>query len=139
MLLPSTREGLGLTYTAAGFLATANLGGYLVGSVVSSAVMRRLGPRVTATSALGALAVGLAWMAAAQGILDAALARALAGAAGAVAYVQTLGLIAAWFPKRTRGLASGVVHSGSNGEGLGKDQGVPLSGLLCPSRGRGRR
>ena len=32
MLLPSTREGPGLTYTAAGFLATANLGGYLAGS-----------------------------------------------------------------------------------------------------------
>jgi MFS family permease len=117
MLLPSTREGLGLTYTAAGFLATANLGGYLAGSVVSGAVMRRLGPRRTATSALGALAVGLAWMAAAHGIVDAALARALAGAAGAVAYVQALGLIAAWFPGRARGLASGVMHSG-NGLGL---------------------
>lgn len=30
MLLPSTREGLGLTYTGAGFLAIANMGGYRV-------------------------------------------------------------------------------------------------------------
>src|SRR5439155_17163419 len=117
MLLPSTREGLGLTYSAAGFLATANLVGYLVGSAVSSAVMRRFGPRVTATSALGALSVGLAWMAAAHGIVDATVARAFAGAAGAVAYIQALGLIAAWFPARARGLASGVMHSG-NGLGL---------------------
>lgn len=117
VLLPSTREGLGLTYTEAGLLATANLAGYLAGSVVSSAIIGRLGPRATATSALGALALSLAWMGTAYGVVDAALARALAGAAGAVLYVQALGLVAAWFLGPTRGLASGIMHSG-NGMGL---------------------
>jgi predicted MFS family arabinose efflux permease len=117
ILLPSTREGLGLTYTAAGFLATANLAGYLVGSSASGTIMQWLGPRATSTCALGVLALGLAWMGMAQGVADASLARALAGGAGAVVYVQALGLIAAWFPKRTRGLASGIMHSG-NGLGL---------------------
>jgi len=41
MLLPSTREGLDLSYTGAGFLGTANLAGYLAGSIMSGAVMRR--------------------------------------------------------------------------------------------------
>lgn len=117
--------GLRLSYTAAGFLATANLAGYLAGSLVSGAIMRRLGPRMTATSALGVLAVSLAWMGAARGVVDASLARALAGGAGAVVYVQALGLIAAWFPGPARGLASGIMHSG-NGLGL------VLTGLGLP-------
>ncbi len=117
MLLPSTREGLGLTYTAAGLLATANLAGYLAGSLASSTIVRRFGSRATTGSAFGALAVSLAWMGASQGVVDASLARALAGAAGAVVYVQALGLIAPWFPGRVRGLASGIMHSG-NGIGL---------------------
>ncbi len=129
MLLPSTREGLRLTYTAAGFLATANLAGYLAGSVASEPIMRTLGARATATSALAGLAGGLAWMAAAQGVEDASLARALAGAAGAVVYVQALGLVAAWFPRRARGLASGVMHSG-NGLGLVSRSRTPSA---CPA------
>jgi predicted MFS family arabinose efflux permease len=117
MLLPSTRTGLDISYTAAGFLGTANLAGYLAGSLASGMIMRRFGAPVTATGGLIALAIGLVWMGYAHGLADAALARTLAGAAGAVVYVQALGLIAGWFPARKRGLASGIMHSG-NGLGL---------------------
>jgi MFS family permease len=117
ILLPSTREGLGLSYTSAGGLGAANLIGYLAGSVASGAVSRRIGARATAASALAALSVSLAWMAVADGPSEAAAARVLAGIAGGVVYVQALGLVAAWFSGPTRGLASGVMHCG-NGVGL---------------------
>ena len=125
MLLPSTKEGLEISYTAAGFLGTANLAGYLGGSLASAAIMHRLGPPAAATSGLIVLAIGLGWMGAASGLVDAALARTLAGVAGAIVYVQALGLIAAWFPGQSRGLASGIMHSG-NGLGL------VLTGLGLP-------
>jgi predicted MFS family arabinose efflux permease len=117
MLLPSTRDGLGMTYTAAGLLGTANLIGYLAGSLVSGSITARIGPRATGVVSVLGLAAGLAWMSAARGSVDATLARALAGVAGGVVYVQALGLAAAWFPGRAKGLASGVMHTG-NGAGL---------------------
>jgi predicted MFS family arabinose efflux permease len=117
MLLPSTRDGLGMTYTAAGLLGTANLIGYLAGSLVSGSITARIGPRATGVVSVLGLVGGLAWMSAAHGSVDATLARALAGVAGGVIYVQALGLAAAWFPGRAKGLASGVMHAG-NGAGL---------------------
>lgn len=117
MLLPSTREGLGLSWTAAGLLATVNLAGYLLGSLLAGATSRRFGSRATGVGALLTLSVALAWMSITRDFLDASLARALAGVAGAIVYVQALGLVAAWFPERTRGLASGIMHTG-NGTGL---------------------
>jgi len=125
MLLPSTKEGLEISYTAAGFLGTANLAGYLAGSLASAAIMHRLGPPAAATSGLIVLAIGLGWMGAASGLVDATFARTLAGVAGAIVYVQALGLIAPWFPGQSRGLASGIMHSG-NGLGL------VLTGLVLP-------
>jgi len=65
-------------------------------------------------------------MGAARGILDAALARALAGVAGAIVYVQALGLIAAWFSSQKRGLASGIMHSGNGGGLVVTGLGLPL-------------
>ena len=117
ILLPATREGLGLTYTTAGLLGTANLIGYLAGSLVSGSVTARVGPRITGVASVLGLASGLAWMSTVHGSIGAMLARALAGVAGGVIYVQALGLAAAWFPARAKGLASGVMHSG-NGAGL---------------------
>lgn len=125
MLLPPMREGLALSYTAAGFLATANLIGYLAGSMASGGIVRLLGARATAAGGLGVLALSLAWTGAAQSSAEAAGARALAGVTGAVVYVQALGLVAQWFPGRNRGLASGIMHTG-NGAGLA------LTGLVLP-------
>lgn len=125
MLLPSTRTGLHLSYISAGFLGTANLAGYLAGSLMSGATMRQLGPRLTGFMGLLGLVLALAWMGAAHGVFDAALARALAGACGAIVYVQALGLIAAWFTTRMRGVASGIMHSGNGG-------GLVLTGLGLP-------
>jgi MFS family permease len=64
-------------------------------------------------------------MGGATGLIDAAAARSLAGIAGAMIYVQALGLVPLWFPGKKRGLASGIMHSG-NGAGL------VLTGLGLP-------
>ncbi len=135
MLLPAMREGLALSYTAAGFLATANLMGYLAGSMASGTIVRLLGARATAAWALGVLALSLLWTGVVQSAAEAAAARALAGATGAVVYVQALGLVAQWFPGRKRGLASGLMHTG-NGAGLAlTGLGLPLLLAAVPGTG----
>ncbi len=125
MFLPAMRESLQLSYTAAGFLATANLAGYLVGSLAAGILLSRLGARPAATGGLCVLALSLAWTGAARGLADLSAARALAGAAGAIVYVQALALVPQWFGRGGRGLATGVVHAG-NGAGL------VLTGLGLP-------
>lgn len=135
MLLPATRQGLRLSYAAAGLLATANLAGYLLGSLTSGAIAHRIGVRGATVWGLVMLAVGLGWMGAARGEMDAAAARAMAGIAGAIVYVQVLGLVAVWFPGRARGLASGIMHAG-NGAGLIlTGLGLPLVLMVAPGQG----
>jgi predicted MFS family arabinose efflux permease len=124
MLLPATREGLRLSYTQAGFLATANLGGYLAGSLLAGR-FNRLGVPLAAGSGLLAVAMSLAWTGRAESAFEAAVAQCLAGVAAAIVYVQALGLVAR-LPARSKGLASGVMHAG-NGAGL------IMAGLGIPS------
>lgn len=135
MLLPATRQGLGLSYTAAGILGTANLAGYLLGSFASSAVAQRVGTQTAIAGGLAVLALSLAWMATAQGILVGVAARGLAGVAGAIVYVQALGLIGLWFPGRARGLASGIMHSGNGGGLILTGMGLPLLLATLPGEG----
>lgn len=135
VLLPPMREELGLSYTAAGFLATANLAGYLAGALAAGTVLRWVGPRGSAPCGLGILALSFAWTGGAEGVSDAAAARALAGAAGAVSYVHALGLVPQWFPREERGLASGVMHAGI-GVGLAlTGLGLPLLSGAVPATG----
>lgn len=135
MLLPATRDGLGLNYTCAGLLGTANLAGYLLGSIAAG-LLPRWSPRALATSGLTVVALALGWMGHAHGSVDAVGARFLAGVAAAVVYVQALALVAG-FPRRAKGLASGIMHTG-NGLGLIlTGLGVPL--VVAHADGEGWR
>jgi len=59
MVLPSMQADLGLTNTQAGVLATANLAGYLVFSVVGGALVVRYRPRIVVTVGLSVVATGM--------------------------------------------------------------------------------
>lgn len=135
LLLPPMREGLRLSYTAAGLLASANLAGYLAGSLAAGRLARRFGGGAATRGALCLLALSLAWTGAAAGAWDAGAARALAGAAGAVVYVQALGLVPAWFPEGARGLASGAMHAGIGAGLVLTGLGLPLLIGIAPATG----
>lgn len=113
MLLSPTREGLHLSYTDAGLLGTMNFTGYLLGSLVSGITVQFIGANLVGWLSILGVALSLSWVGLASGLLDAGLARACCGAFSAIAYVQCLGVVVAWSSAKSRGLASGLIHSGN--------------------------
>jgi MFS family permease len=128
LLLPPMRVDLHWSYTLAGAMNTANALGYLVGALVTPALLRRLGPiRVLVAGAVLASAfMGL------SGFFTAALPllaqRLLAGVASAFVFI-TGGLLAArlgaQWPERA-GLLLGLYYGGTG-------VGITLSALLVPA------
>jgi MFS family permease len=114
MLLPPMQTGLGLNVAKAGQLATANLIGYLAMSLAGGALAARYGPRAVIAVGLllvsgGMLLTGLA------GTFGAALAwRAVTGLGSGASNVPVMGLLAGWFGRRRRGLATGIGVTGSS-------------------------
>ena len=127
LLLPPMRADLGWSYTLAGGMNTANAAGYLLGALMTPALMRRFGP-------LRLLVGGAVWASlfmAASGFFTSAPAllaqRFLAGVASAWVFVAG-GLLAARLgtlqPERA-GLLLGLYYGGTG-------FGITLSALLVP-------
>jgi MFS family permease len=114
MLLPDMEKGLRLSTTDAGVLATANLVGYLALSVAGGALAARYGPRAVIAVGLAVAAVGMLLTGLAGGFATAAAWRALTGIGSGASNVPVMGLLAAWFVRRRRGLAAGIVVAGSS-------------------------
>ena len=127
LLLPPMRADLGWSYTLAGAMNTANAAGYLLGALMTPALMRRFGP-------VRLLVWGAAWASlfmAASGFFTSASAllfqRLLAGLASAWVFVAG-GLLAARLgslqPTRA-GFLLGLYYGGTG-------FGITLSALLVP-------
>ena len=114
VVLPAMQVGLGMDNTQAGVLATANLVGYLALSVIGGALAARYGPRAVITAGLALAGVGMLLTGLANGFLPAAAWRALTGIGSGASNVPVMGLMAAWFATRRRGLASGIAVAGSS-------------------------
>jgi len=114
MVLPAMQTGLGLDNTQAGALATANLAGYLLLSVIGGALSARFGPRAVTAAALTLVAVSMFLTGQAHGFTDTAVYRALAGAGSGASNIPVMALMAVWFARRRRGLAAGVAVAGSS-------------------------
>lgn len=114
VVLPAMQEGLVLTNTQAGILATANLIGYLALSAIGGALAAHYGPRAVITAGLVLAGVGMLLTGLAQGFLSAAIWRALTGIGSGASNISAMGLMAAWFARRRRGLAMGVAVAGSS-------------------------
>ena len=114
IVLPPMQSGLGLDNTQAGALATANLVGYLLLSVLGGALASQFGPRAVITAGLAVAGAGMLLTGAAAGFADAALWRGVTGLGSGAGNVPALGLLVAWFGARRRGLASGVAVAGSS-------------------------
>lgn len=128
LLLPPMRADLGWSYLLAGAMNTANAVGYLLGALVTPALMVRLGPTrlLLGGAALASLFMGLSGFFADAAPLLAQ--RVLAGVASAWLFIAG-GLLAARLgalqPQRA-GLLLGLYYGGT---GLG----ITLSALLVPA------
>lgn len=128
LLLPPMRDDLQWSYTLAGAMNTANAVGYLLGALLTPALMRRFGPSILLLwgAALASLFMGLSGFF--TGAVPLLLQRGLAGVASAFVFIAG-GLLAARLgtlqPARS-GLLIGMYYGGT---GIG----IVLSALLIPA------
>lgn len=112
VLLPAMKEELLSSYGSAGFVGTANVAAYLLGTMaVLVASLRRPADQILKVG-LVASVVGMFLLATAQGLPQLALGMLCAGAGGAAIFVPIPGLLRAVVPPERRGLAVGAVNAG---------------------------
>jgi sugar phosphate permease len=114
VVLPAMQTGLGMDNRLGGAVATANLAGYLLFCVLGGMLASRFGPRRVITAGLGLTAVSMIMTGLAQSVVAAGAWRALAGIGSGASNVPVMGLMAAWFAPRRRGLATGIAVAGSS-------------------------
>lgn len=126
MILPSMKEGLGLTDSQAGDLATANMIGYLVMAVTCGYLASRFGPRVVIAIFMCIISGSMILTGMAPNYQVALIGRLLTGVGSGGTNVPVMGLVPAWFASKRRGLATGIAVSGSS-------FGMVITGLLVPA------
>lgn len=125
MILPHMKEGLGLTKTQAGNLATGNFVGYLILAIVGGFLAARYGPRVVISFAMLLIGVTMFLTGLAPNFQMALVWRTLTGVGSGGSYVPVMGLVSAWFGTRRRGLAAGIAVGGIS-------VGLAITGPLIP-------
>lgn len=113
-VLPAMQVGLGMDNTQAGALATANLIGYLLLSIIGGALATRLGPRQVISVALVLVGVGMIMTGLAKSFPQAAFWRGVTGVGSGASNVPVMGLLSAWAVTRRRGLVTGIAVAGSS-------------------------
>lgn len=125
MLLPSMQFGLGLNNTEAGALATGNFIGYLCLALIGGFLASHFGPRKVIAASLFLVGITMILTATSRDFVEALLWRILTGIGSGGSNVPAMGLIAAWFAVRRRGLATGIGVAGSS-------LGLIITGTLMP-------
>lgn len=125
MINPSMIDGLGLSYTQVGNLATGNFIGYLVLAIVGGFLATRLGPRIVISLSLALMGITMILTGMARTYGFALAMRILTGLGNGGAFVPAMALGSIWFSAKRRGLATGIVTAGI---GIG----FALSGLIIP-------
>lgn len=124
LLLPAMRDDLGWTLAQAGAMNTANGLGYLLGAMLTAAVVRRLGTAAAFRWGMVLTAAASAATALSDDYLALLVTRAAAGLTGAVVFI-TGGVIAA---RSSFGAAIPVYFAGTA-------LGIVLSGAIIPALG----
>lgn len=125
MILPGMKEGLSLTYTQMGFMASGNLIGYMISAIIGGVLAARYGPRAVIASSLLLVGMSMLLTSLVGNFPQALLLRSLAGLGSGGANVPAMMLPAAWISSKSRGLASGVIAAGSG-------VGLIATGFLVP-------
>jgi len=127
LLLPLMREDLGWSYLQAGSMNTSNAMGYLIGALVTPALMRRIGAQKTLLIGATLTALFMIWCGFLTDSNALLVQRLLAGIASALIFISG-GLLAARLGSqhiRQAGLLIGLYYGGT---GIG----ILLSALLVP-------
>lgn len=125
MILPGMKEGLQLSYAQAGLLAGINSAGYVLVSVWAGVIAARHGPRGIISVSLVFCGLAMFFLGLAPTFEVALAMQFLVGIATAFVSVPAMGMCTAWFAPRRRGLATGLVATGS---GLG----LVVAGVAVP-------
>jgi predicted MFS family arabinose efflux permease len=125
VVLPAMQQGLAMDNTQAGLMATLNLAGYLLFSVIGGALASHYGPRRVIAGGLLLVGVGMVLTGVAGSFVSAAFWRAMTGLGSGAANIAAMGMWSTWFPMERRGLASGVAVTGSS-------LGLIFAGPLAP-------
>jgi sugar phosphate permease len=125
VILPYMKDGLSLTYTQVGLIATGNLTGYLLFTTFGGFLAARFGPRKVISISLLVTGAGLLLTGLSDTFSFAFITRLVTGVGNGGCFVPAMALPAAWFVARKRGLAMGIVN-------IGVCLGLSLSGFLMP-------
>ena len=119
LVLPAMRDDLGWTYTQAGTLNTINAVGYLIGSFLAFASIRRLGPKMPFVAGLWLTAVAVLATAFVRDFTAIAAIRLFTGIAAAYVFIAGGVLAASIFPGDARRSASAIaIYFAGGGAGL---------------------
>jgi MFS family permease len=124
-ILEPMREGLGLSYTHMGLIASANFLGYVSFSLLGGYLASKYGGRRVAIYSLLLIGVTMILTGLVRSFADALMARFLTGVGSAGVNVSFLGLVSSWFGKTRRGLATGIMNAGSS-------VGIIIVGIAIP-------
>ncbi|MBM4333749.1 MAG: YbfB/YjiJ family MFS transporter [Deltaproteobacteria bacterium] len=113
-ILPSMKEALSLTYAQMGWIGTGNFIGYMIFAFLGGYLATRFGPRRVISASLVLVAVSLILTGLADSFEFALAMRTLTGAGSAGSNVPIMALASAWFVSRRRGMATGILVSGSS-------------------------
>jgi MFS family permease len=113
-ILPSMKEGLALTYTQMGWIGTGNFIGYLFFAFIGGYLATRFGSRQVVSVSLALVGFGLILTGLSESFEYALIMRFLVGAGSAGSNVPIMALASAWFTTQRRGMATGILVSGSS-------------------------
>ncbi len=125
LILPSMRDGLHFTYAQLGLLGTGNFIGYLSLAIIGGFLAAKVGIRIVITLALILMGITMILTGFAQDFTFAFVTRLLTGFGNGAAYVPAMALASAWFVKKRRGFASGIVSGGIGA-------GTMIAGIIVP-------
>ncbi|HEX6989390.1 MAG TPA: MFS transporter [Bacillota bacterium] len=113
LVLPAMRDGLNLSRTHMGLLATGHLTAYLALALAGGLAVQRLGSLRVILIGLVLTGGGMIVTGTASDFGGALLGRVLTGFGSGAAYVPAAALVSAWFAARWRGTANGVIVAGN--------------------------
>jgi sugar phosphate permease len=125
MILPSMQEGLHLSNTRAGALATGNFCGYLLIALIAGFLASKFSPRRVISVSLFIVGLTMMLTATARSFASAFFWRTLTGMGSGGCFVPAMGVLAAWFAQKRRGMATGIAVGGSS-------VGLIITGPLVP-------
>jgi MFS family permease len=125
LLLPSMQREFQANYTQMGSIATSNALAYMLSALVCGLLASKLGARLVISVSLVICAIGLLISGLAQGVEVAAIGQFFCGLGTGGAVGPVYAIANPWFAPHKRGLATGLVQTGS---GLG----LTFGGFLVP-------